>query len=42
MNGKYMLLEFDQHGTPFFAENELKPKRRTRSIFEDMWGDREE
>ena len=42
MNGKYMLLEFDQHGTPIFAENELKPKRRTRSIFEDMWGDREE
>ena len=42
MNGKYMLLEFDQHGTPFFAENELKPKRRMRSIFEDMWGDREE
>ena len=27
---------------PFFAENELKPKRRMRSIFEDMWGDREE
>ena len=42
MNGKYMLLEFDQHGTPFFAENELKPKRRMRSILEDMWGDREE
>lgn len=22
--GTYMLLEFDQHGTPFFAENELQ------------------
>lgn len=38
--GTYMLLDFDQHGTPFFAENEL-PKVESpeeKKFFEDLWG----
>lgn len=37
MNGRYMILEFDQHGTPFFAENELISKSRRKRLFEDLW-----
>jgi hypothetical protein len=40
--GTYMILDFDQHGTPFFAQNEL-PRAETsderRSFWEKLWGD---
>lgn len=41
--GTYMLLDFDQHGTPFFAENELPnidtpEEKKRKKFFEDLWG----
>lgn len=41
--GTYMILDFDQHGTPFFAQNEL-PKvetpeeKKRKSFWESLWG----
>lgn len=44
--GTYMLLDFDQHGTPFFAENELPnidtPEEKKRKKFLRICGDRAE
>lgn len=37
--GTYMLLEFDQNGKPFFADNELQTRRkRQQSFWEDFFG----
>jgi putative phosphoesterase len=38
MEGKFILMDIDQHGKPFFAENEMPIRRKQKqSFWEEFW-----
>lgn len=38
MEGKFILMDIDQHGKPFFAENEMTIRRKKQqSFWEEFW-----